>query len=90
MTPQRILETIAVYRKMFERRLIPQEPQPLDAQPRSHHESRAHCHDMLEAIERFVREGKLEKAFRWLGFVQGVLWASGCRTIAEMRSDNIG
>ncbi len=30
----------------------------------------------------------LEKAMRWLGFVQGVLWSTGVRTIDQMRKDN--
>ena len=29
-----------------------------------------------------------EKAMRWLGFIQGVLWTTGARTIDEMRADN--
>jgi hypothetical protein len=29
-----------------------------------------------------------EKAMRWLGFVQGIFWVLGKRTIEEMRSDN--
>jgi len=33
-------------------------------------------------------QAKLEKAMRWLGFIQGVLWATGVRTIDEMRADN--
>jgi len=30
----------------------------------------------------------LEKAMRWLGFIQGVLWSTGTRSIDEMREDN--
>lgn len=29
-----------------------------------------------------------EKIMRWLGFVQGVLWMSGTKSINEMRDDN--
>jgi len=32
----------------------------------------------------------VEKAHRWLGFLQGVLWATGQRTIDQMREDNRG
>jgi hypothetical protein len=31
-----------------------------------------------------------EKAMRWLGFIQGVLWSTGVKTIDEMREDNRG
>jgi hypothetical protein len=33
-------------------------------------------------------EKTLEKVFRWLGFLQGILWATGIFTINEMRAHN--
>jgi len=48
------------------------------------------CIYMLEKIREFVDAGKLEKAFRWLGFVQGCLWCHEIRSIDEMRDDNRG
>jgi hypothetical protein len=38
--------------------------------------------------EEISKMTDLEKAIRWLGFVQGVLWATGRRTIDKMREDN--
>jgi hypothetical protein len=32
--------------------------------------------------------GHIEKAMRWLGFIQGAFWVLGIRTIDEMRDDN--
>jgi hypothetical protein len=32
---------------------------------------------------------KLEKKFRWLGFIQGVLWMTGVQTIDESKKDNM-
>ena len=32
---------------------------------------------------------RIEKKFRWLGFVQGVLWALGMRSIEDMKKDNM-
>lgn len=37
---------------------------------------------------RFTEELEIEKAMRWLGFIQGAFWVLGYRTIAEMREDN--
>jgi hypothetical protein len=31
---------------------------------------------------------KLEKKFRWLGFIQGVLWMAGVQTIEVSKRDN--
>ena len=45
---------------------------------------------MCEQGARFAAAGELGKAFRWLGFVQGVLWADGVRSIDDMRADNAG
>ncbi len=48
-----------------------------------------HIHWMcLETIE-LVRQGRIEKAMRWLGFVQGVLWWAGIRSVEQMKQDNI-
>ena len=40
---------------------------------------------MLPKMKQFE---DVEKAHRWLGFVQGVLWAEGIFTIDEMREHN--
>ncbi|OPZ31982.1 MAG: hypothetical protein BWY99_02856 [Synergistetes bacterium ADurb.BinA166] len=44
--------------------------------------------DTVTGTEEF--HSKKEKVMRWLGFVQGTLFAEGVRTIHEMRSDNRG
>lgn len=41
----------------------------------------AHAHWMVQ----MARELSLEKANRWLGFVQGVLWCEKVFTVDEMR-----
>ena len=50
--------------------------------------SYSHIRWMLSQIPTFVNEGKLEKSFRWLGFVQGFLWTNGDFTISEMKNHN--
>jgi len=46
---------------------------------------------MCQTIRVFVAEGRREKAMRWLGFVQGALWAKALVSIdhlkAVMRAD---
>lgn len=56
--------------------------------PADAHEAESHLAWMCEQIPGFMKEGKEEKAQRWLGFVQGSLWAFGLRTIDQMREDN--
>ena len=37
----------------------------------------SHCHNMLNRMGSFTKEERLDKARRWLGFIQGVLLANG-------------
>jgi hypothetical protein len=38
-------------------------------------EELTHLQYMISKINGLLKEGKREKAFRWLGFIQGVLWS---------------
>ena len=38
-----------------------------------------------QIADDFVANDKIEKANRWLGFIQGVLWIEGIFTIAQLR-----
>ncbi len=44
---------------------------------------------MLNQCVGFHREGKLEKANRWLGFVQGVMYERGLATLEELKQANM-
>jgi hypothetical protein len=43
---------------------------------------------MLEEIPKLLDEGRTEKAMRWLGFVQGAIWAYGLVSIDDLKSSN--
>ncbi len=44
---------------------------------------------MCGEVKRFAQDPMtLDKAERWLGFIQGVLWGAGVYSIDEMRTDN--
>jgi len=47
-----------------------------------------HCYYMLGEMENFVDVNKLEKAFRWLGFIQGCFWSLGMCSIDDLKDDN--
>lgn len=42
----------------------------------------------IEQCRLFVTEGRMEKAFRWLGFIQGALWYEGIYTIDELANQS--
>lgn len=48
----------------------------------------AHLRTMFPKMVQFVSEDKIEKAMRWLGFVQGVLWVCGVYTLDQLKADN--
>lgn len=47
-----------------------------------------HVRWMCLEIPQLVAAGRLEKAGRWLGFVQGILWANGYMSIDALKDDN--
>ena len=48
----------------------------------------AHILWMCSEARKHLEADKVEKAMRWLGFIQGVLWADSFYTIEEMKDDN--
>lgn len=84
MDGPKILEVISVYRKYFIEKGIGITDFPHTDMPSSEHEILAHCHGMLDKMEGFVREGRIEKAFRWLGFIQGCLWSTRQYSLEEL------
>lgn len=88
MTQEKVLEVINHYRRLFEKRGIKKIKSPHDQLPESPELALAHCHNMLDTIETFVREGRMGKTFRWLGFIQGVLWALGIYPLTELKDHN--
>lgn len=40
---------------------------------------------MLDKMENFLEEGRLDKAQRWLGFIQGCLLCAGGNTLDDLK-----
>jgi hypothetical protein len=47
-----------------------------------------HALFMTKEIRELLKEDKLEKTFRWLGFLQAILWQQGIYSIEEMKNQN--
>jgi len=43
---------------------------------------------MIDVMFKMLADNRMDKLFRWLGFVQGVFWSKGVFTIDEMRYHN--
>ncbi len=44
---------------------------------------------MCDEAVTFIADGKIDKAMRWLGFIQGALWVMGVSTIEESKRANM-
>lgn len=54
----------------------------------SFYEKHQHLLFMTEEGQKLVIAGRIEKAMRWLGFLQGALWGLGITTIEEQKDIN--
>lgn len=88
MTPQKVLEVIETYRQLFVKRNIGKIDYPHNKLLDGETQGLEHCHGMLDKMVEFVSEGRMEKVFRWLGFVQGVLWATQVYPLTDLKKHN--
>lgn len=85
MTKERVLEALETYQVV----LGGSDPVRHESDNLRPHEQVQHLHWMVLEAKKFIEEGRIEKAMRWLGFLQGALWAFKMRTIEEMKKDNM-
>ena len=88
MRVEQIQEAINTYRKKFEKLGIGTGSFSHDIPLDNGLHGLEHCYGMLSQIEEFLKEGKIDKVYRWLGFIQGVLWADRLYTLSELKSHN--
>ena len=88
MTSDKVLQVIATYRQRFEDDGIGKIDYPHDDLLEHVEIGLEHCHGMLDKMVEFVHEGRTEKVFRWLGFVQGVLWTNRVYTLTDLKDHN--
>jgi len=86
MNADKILEVIAIYRGFFTKEGIDPVDFPHIDSPYYSKEMLSHCCGMIDKMEKFVREGRIEKAYRWLGFVQGCLWTTGVCSLEDLKN----
>ncbi len=88
MDKNKVREVLSLYRQKFEELNIEAKDFPhLESLPSdSLTPSLSHCLGMLAKMEVFMDENRMEKTFRWLGFIQGVLWTSRLYTLEELKN----
>jgi len=88
MNSEKILEVIRIYRNYFEAKGIGIMDLSESDKSNSEEEILAHCHGMLNKMEVFIKEGRIEKTFRWLGFIQGCLYSTGQYSLEDLKNHN--
>ncbi len=86
MDAKKILEVIRMYRSYFTKKGIEAVDFPHNDKPDSSNDILSHCYGMLYKMEGFISEGRIEKAFRWLGFIQGCLWSTRQFSLEDLKN----
>jgi hypothetical protein len=86
MTPEKVRAVIGLYRRKFKRMKIRKEDQPEEKILFFSELGLSHCHGMLDKMEVFIDEKRMDKVFRWLGFIQGVLWVEKVYTLDQLKN----
>ena len=93
MTPAKVIEVFTRYRADLDRNWPTIEPQRFSEEqaraPRwflAQSARVAHFKFMCEEGCRFVEAGRIEKAMRWLGFLQGMFWATDIYTLEDLKN----
>jgi hypothetical protein len=89
MKPEKVRKVIAKYRAMFEEKGIGKIDYPHDEMLDTQEHGLEHCHGMLDKMEQFIVEDRMDKVYRWLGFIQGVLWSFKIYVLEDMKQDNM-
>lgn len=56
--------------------------------PTRRDEALSHVLAMIPQMREFLEQGRRDKVFRWLGFIQGVLWLSGEFSLEKLKLHN--
>ncbi len=88
MTGKQVLQVVKQYRTYLSLVGDKAEVANYDFSP-TRGEAIRHMLSMCDRVEVMIQEDRVEKAMRWLGFMQGVLWAQGSFTLNELRGHNI-
>lgn len=88
MTSKKVLEVIEVYRQFFIENSINKIDYSHDEILEPMEASLNHCYGMLDKMVQLIHEGRIEKSFRWLGFIQGVLWVNRAYKLSDLKNHN--
>lgn len=86
MTVSHLKEVFSLYLNKWSKHYPPQKQDTAELDPRNKEKVLSHTMWMCEQGIDFANTGHVEKAMRWLGFIQGMFFYTGHYTIDEMRA----
>ena len=86
MTKDKIRTVIGCYRTKLETMGLSKERYPINKILIDQKPGLAHCLYMIDEIEELLDQDRLEKAFRWYGFLQACLWSFGVYTVEDLKN----
>ena len=89
MDAQKILKVIGMYRSYFTKKGIEAVDFPHNDKPDSSRDILSHCCRMLDRMEKFISESRMDKVFRWLGFIQGCLWSTRRFSLEDLKNHSL-
>ncbi|MDP3785070.1 MAG: hypothetical protein Q8R12_03275 [bacterium] len=97
MDDQKIREVLGIYRESFKennvkpvewKENLAEEDAMYLSEDHQKQKRLSHLCWMLDEIESFLKDGRRDKAFRWLGFIQGVLWNLEFCSLEDLKNHN--
>lgn len=88
MTDEKIFSVLKEYREHLEKLGAKMREIDYDSRLPDKRIALNHLLSMIPKMEKFIKEGQREKFFRWLGFMQGVLWSFGEFSLNDLRDHN--
>lgn len=85
MDVDKLFEMTAFYKGVLDQMGIAPKSCDRSSTSVSREDKLAHCRRMLDKLPKHIAQGRLEKAQRWIAFIQGVLYALDITTITELK-----
>lgn len=89
MTGEKILTVVDNYLKFLSELGYKPKAYPHESIVITNKQKLNHAMHMLEQIKKFIEENRRDKAFRWLGFVQSILWTEGLYKLEDLKNHNM-
>lgn len=89
MTADKIRSIAEEYKVLFKARgIAPKRIEDYSSYAWTIENKLGHACWMTHEIDNLLNRSKLEKSFRWLGFIQGCLFSEGIKTLNDLKSDS--